>query len=381
MPLPNFLPEDEVTTGPPTYAREINTPRSLDDTAYVTDEQINQSGQAEGSSIPPLQHGQYRVQPPTGFRVIRSSVSFGGQVVVLGWIDVTDSADGLGQCKVAGYRIYASGVFSNFQPTLVGNASVSPCVCRVTSDVASVVTFTIQPYLSSGLTLPIQACPTCTATTPNPVAASGATVAPVGSTDTAPTTTTPVCSYTPVAGNTIVVLYATTNTISGGLTDNQGTSYATDISFNTAGIDIGVYRNTSALTGAPLVITPTITPNGDFRNTFIVAEFTSLQPPSAGVLDQAADDTGTSTTPDSSNIITTNASDLLLGFFIRDTTGVISPGSGWSLISNGGNAGTTGAISCMMEAKIVTATGTYSADASTVASSAWGAAITSLKAL
>lgn len=126
---------------------------------------LNTGGTAEGTSVPPQQRGTYRIPFPSGFKVVSATFSFGGNIFVLGWKDLENPAT-----PVAGYRVYArSALQSNVEPVLVGSSAKSPCVCRVISDAATSVTFFLQPFLTSGSTLPLSACPTTTGANPDPV--------------------------------------------------------------------------------------------------------------------------------------------------------------------------------------------------------------------
>lgn len=169
MPLPDNTPNQG---GIPNDSRDVSPIRSLNDIALVGSDILNASGTAEGSFAPPLQHGGFRIPSPTGFHVI--SQTFNPTTInstfKLAWTDVTDSADGLGLSQIAGYRIYANlAIDNNPNPTLVGQSPNSPCYATIANSTASSkVTFFLQPYLTSGGSLPLMACPSCTGTTPTP---------------------------------------------------------------------------------------------------------------------------------------------------------------------------------------------------------------------
>lgn len=139
------------------------------DIAYSVAQLQNQGGVSEGSQIPPDQHGTWRVQRAAGFKVQSSQYNPAtlNTLFVLQWQDVTDSANGLNQTTNAGYRIYAQlSSAQNSEPTLVAQSAQSPAFALVSSpQAASNVTFWLQPYLTSGQTIPLTACPTCTGTT------------------------------------------------------------------------------------------------------------------------------------------------------------------------------------------------------------------------
>ncbi len=154
----------------PKFDRPNPTVRPLNDIAVAGANMLNQQGIAEGSQVPPEQHGTYRVPTPSGFRALSviSDADGVGSLVTLSWLDVSDSSTALNKTQVAGYRIYAQRLYENDQPTNVGLASQSPAVVRVIVASQGQVTFWIQPFLSSGLTLPLEACPTCSAFIPTP---------------------------------------------------------------------------------------------------------------------------------------------------------------------------------------------------------------------
>jgi len=146
--------------------RDTGAVRSLDDVAYAGAIQINQGDVAEGSNLPPMQHGDFRIQPPQNFRVVQNitGTTGTGNVYTLAWQDLIDSSDGLNQAKVDRYQIYVKDALNaNQQPSLVGMSAMSPCTFHLVSDAATSLTFIIQPVLSNGMYLPIERCPTCTA--------------------------------------------------------------------------------------------------------------------------------------------------------------------------------------------------------------------------
>ncbi len=152
--------------------RETGSIRSLDDIAYAGANMLNQGNVAEGSNQPPMQHGDFRVQFPSGFRVLSttSSNTGTGTIYTLVWNDVVDSANGLNQARVTLYRIYVQQAFDeNVAPTMLGQSVSSPCTVHVIANQAGGLTFTIQPVLSNGLFPPLEDCPTCTAEIGDPL--------------------------------------------------------------------------------------------------------------------------------------------------------------------------------------------------------------------
>lgn len=157
--------------------------RKDSDTSFSVGQLINPTGTAEGSSLPPQQRGDFRVPIPTGFKVqsvVYNSATF-ANVFTLIWNDVSDNANGLNQSQVGEYRIYAqTGTVGTalLQPeaaSQVGASHQSPCTAIVNLPttgtinlVANSVTFWLRPVMSNGLTLPLNACPTCTGVTAKP---------------------------------------------------------------------------------------------------------------------------------------------------------------------------------------------------------------------
>jgi len=99
--------------------------------------QFNQGGSTAENMNAPKQQGDYRIPRPAGFRVLSTgSFAWGGSYYVLAWTDIVDTPD----CPVKGYRIYASNAINS----------------------------AAEPYQVGGQTLPLEACPTCTAVVPEP---------------------------------------------------------------------------------------------------------------------------------------------------------------------------------------------------------------------
>lgn len=179
--------------------------RKDSDSSFSIAQIINQGGSAEGSNIPPQQRGAYRTPIAQNFKVLSSTYNPAtlNTTFVLVWSDIIDQANGLNQTQVAKYHVYAQLTsIANSEPTLVGSSSMSPCYALVSSpQVAASVTFWLQPSLTSGQTLPLSACPTCTGTTVTPFFAKDA-IDPVTGLDARVT----INSGLPWAGGTTVGL-------------------------------------------------------------------------------------------------------------------------------------------------------------------------------
>lgn len=161
MPLPQQNTTTGVTQDTIGLPRSINPVRDLEDISYVTSQLLNQGDVAEGSIVPPNQQGQYRVPTPSGFKA--TAVGTNSNLFTCTWIDIDPSI-----ATVGGYRIYAK-LPNYIQPVQIGGSSASPCTISIPSITGpSTVTLSLQPFLSSGLTLPLSACPTTTVmATPN----------------------------------------------------------------------------------------------------------------------------------------------------------------------------------------------------------------------
>lgn len=116
----------------------------------------------------------------------------------------------------------------------------------------------------------------------------------------------------------------------------------------------------------------TVTQNGGSgSDRFIIAEYSGVA--TASAIDTSAVTTGTSSTPNSGNITTANADDLIIGGCSTVSGAAITQGSGYTLLFDveqkvGG------------EYKIVSATGTYAANFTLGASDGWGCFVVAMKA-
>lgn len=121
-------------------------------------------------------------------------------------------------------------------------------------------------------------------------------------------------------------------------------------------------------------LTVTVTPSGTVNILLAIAEYSG---PSASPFDKQASTSGTSASPNSGATTTTaQADEILVGVISQNSAGgTISPGSGYTLRQSSAAAG--GLILNLMD-QTVSATGTYSADA-TMVSSQWVSQITTYK--
>lgn len=201
--------------------------------------------------------------------------------------------------------------------------------------------------------------------------ASGATVA----------ITVPAAGVT--AGNSVIVYVASVTAQGISVSDTAGNTYSVDadVSNGTAvRTFIAAAHNVAALASGDTI---TVTWAAAVSVKAVsVDEFSGLA--TASALDQTTTATGSSTTPSSGAVNTTQADELLIGAIgvngplLLDT---FTPGTGWSpgtdAGSNGGTDTTNRTVRC--EYQIVAATGSYQADG-TITSRAWAAAIATYKA-
>ncbi len=162
MPLPqSFIDNQNANSG------GIAPVASDADTAYAAAQYVDQNHpNSEGPQLKPKQFGSNCVPTPSGFKVLGDPVySALGFVYKLVWNDIPDGYS----THVREYRVYAQSPFDNNPaPTSVGSSSGSPCTVRVVSSGAGIITFWLQPVLGNGMFLPLENCPTCTSTAPNP---------------------------------------------------------------------------------------------------------------------------------------------------------------------------------------------------------------------
>lgn len=366
MPLPSANTPSMSQAGPPLDSNDyINPARALDDTTFVVSQQINQNNIAEGAQIPPIQHGEFRLQPPEGFRVARKTNSFGGTIFVLSWFDVVDSSDGLGQSHLAGYRIYATlALGNNTQATLVGQSTASPCVCRVTGDVASSVVFSIQPYLTSGLSLPLERCPTTTGTVPAPSNNLNPTFISSYSNFFVVGGNSYSIGYTPTQGNLLVVGIST-GPILTSFTDNIGNVWTIAVSKTLAdGSHARIYY-TTASTADPLTIM------FGAATALSGVSIDLLEFASVGAFDAVTGATGTSTAPASGNVTTAATGDLLVGFIASADDGLT--GENYTVAASTASSGGPPSHITSMGYRLAGAAGNYASSGTTSASAAWAA--------
>lgn len=174
-----------------------------------------------------------------------------------------------------------------------------------------------------------------------------------------------------VVGNTLIVY--------GRFTGGSGTPTISDTNNNTwltlfnvtNGSDINIaWVAFNIKAGANYVHVTQATQNS---LQLIIAEYSGVSSISTAV-DQTATATGSSTAPNSGNVTTVQATELILGFVSNSTTNglTITPGSGFtSRETVNGNT--------YLEDKVVGATGTYSASATLSSSVPWFCAVVTLK--
>jgi hypothetical protein len=174
------------------------------------------------------------------------------------------------------------------------------------------------------------------------------------------------------AGNTIIVAVRQgflANPTPVTITDTRGNTYyevASQDSTNDHRDKIFAAYNIAS--GANTV---TCTYANNVANTmrWAIHEFSGIQV--RGAVDKTAGNTGSSTTLDSGNIVTAQANALIFGMATTNSNATITKGASYTL----GESNTK----ITTEYKIVSSTGTYSADFSSAPSDTWAAAIAAFK--
>jgi hypothetical protein len=99
---------------------------------------------------------------PATFHSVGVEQTIGTNLFTATWLDIDPS-----RADVAGYRIFALDPSAHMQePLQVATATHSPATLQVPVVNPTSITFWLQPFLSSGLTLPISACPTAAFNSP-----------------------------------------------------------------------------------------------------------------------------------------------------------------------------------------------------------------------
>lgn len=194
---------------------------------------------------------------------------------------------------------------------------------------------------------------------------------PLGS---ATTVTVQPTGTIPVGNHVILIVGTATSNATITAADTQSNTYQVDVTENATGRTIFIVsaKVTTQLTTSDTI---TVTYNGSVaQRTVRLLDVSGLAQTSW--LDQSAHANGTSTTPSSGNVTTTQADELLIGNERNASPpNAITWGGSFTSL---GSADTSGATQSSAY-RIVSATGTYSA-AGTITSAGWAAAIATYKA-
>jgi hypothetical protein len=133
--------------------------------AHVIGTVINQTGAAEGGLLPPKQAGNVRIQPPVGFRIVRTEAILGKSVFTLTWKEESSLIASIDHYEI----YYALGILKSASLIFASTAQSAPAHVTVTADAATPISFTLQTVLKNGFHSDIQAAPTCTGITAAPV--------------------------------------------------------------------------------------------------------------------------------------------------------------------------------------------------------------------
>lgn len=176
----------------------------------------------------------------------------------------------------------------------------------------------------------------------------------------------------PVGSHLIVAVGTNTTALTVSAADTQSNTYQTDVATSSSRAPYIISsRITTELTTADTV---TVTYSGTAGQRLMgLYEFSGLA--SSTWLDQINQGSGTGTAPNSGNVVTTQADELLFGHERNNAAGsTYAPGGGFSLLDNIQN-GQWMATSYL----IVSATGTYAASG-TITSTGWTQSIATYRA-
>ncbi len=184
------------------------------------------------------------------------------------------------------------------------------------------------------------------------------------------------------AGNSVIVTMLWGTWGSGETvtcSDSQGNTYSTDgeIFYSSAGqyTVICSAHNVTALTTSDVV---TVSFSGPpYGAAVVISEFSGL---AASALDQMSSAVGSSATPSSGSVVTTQADELLMGAIgVNSASTTFTAGAGYTALPSQGFSSTwQGTI--YPEYRIVSTSGSYQADGVLGTSAGWGAVIATYKA-
>lgn len=122
---------------------------------HIVERIVNQTGSAEGTTLPPKQSGELRVPIVSGLRVTKVVPYLGGAEVTIAWREPENYPK-----QLSHFNIYTQGLFSDSK-VQQGPATSrrSPATLRLSTNQNTVAVFTVQTVLKSGLMSLIQVSP------------------------------------------------------------------------------------------------------------------------------------------------------------------------------------------------------------------------------
>lgn len=126
---------------------------------YVVDRLTNYANTAEGTLLPPLQRGAFRVPFASGFQVIRTVNTATTSTFTLVWNNIAREST----TKVDHYNIYCT-INNSTTPQQVGSVTAIHSPAQITIPLVTrvAVTFYLQAVLSNGMSADLASSPTTT---------------------------------------------------------------------------------------------------------------------------------------------------------------------------------------------------------------------------
>jgi len=137
-------------------------------TEFIVGRLLNQTGSAEGPTLPPKQKGSFRVPVVSHLKLARTSSFSGGTQFTLTWEDPEDPQN------IAQYNVFVKGALSdNREPMGPYTFKRSPANVRVIADAISHVVLVVQTQLKNGMVSDVTFSPSVSGVTVSPVIAVG----------------------------------------------------------------------------------------------------------------------------------------------------------------------------------------------------------------
>lgn len=130
----------------------------MEDYNFILDRLVNYGQAAEGSLLPPVLAGPYRIPFVTNLRAAKAELFSGGALFTLTWEEPDEIS------SISHFIVYAVG-YVNGQPQPLGTYTAvrSPAKIKIQAEINTPVTFYVQTVLASGLQSDLLSSPTVTA--------------------------------------------------------------------------------------------------------------------------------------------------------------------------------------------------------------------------